>query len=125
MKKFMAWTLALICVLGFVVFRVSKNEAAKDCIEVQAMGADYRANTKQSNAYRALWNSLAWEENADPSMYDYIFLDGQVSIYYCSVDGIFYDMTNNKHVILSKEINDEVINSIKDLRFIRSTGDDQ
>ena len=128
MKKLMALILALICVLGFVIFRVSKNEKAKNCIEVQAMGADYRANAKQSNAYRVLWNSLEWEDNADYRGYDYIFIDrsidsqGTIYYYYDSFEGIFYDITNNKHANLPKEIKDEMINSLKDLTFVRGTG---
>ena len=87
------------------------------------MGADYQANAEQSNAYRALWNSLEWKEDANPSSYNYIFYDGQVSIYYNSLDGVFYDVTNNKHANLPKETNDQIRNSFKDLTFVRSNGD--
>ena len=99
------------------------NEESNQCITVWSMGANYEANIEQSNAYRALWNSLEWEENADPSRYNYVFFDSNISIYYDSGTGIFYDMTNKKHATLSEETNAEVRNSIKDLTFVRSNGD--
>lgn len=99
------------------------NKQSNQCIKVWSMGADYEANTKQSNAYRDIWNSLKWEEKDKLSSYDYIFYDGDISIYYDSVSGIFYDMTNNRSATLSEKTNDEVKNSFKNLTFIRSNGD--
>ena len=126
----MVLLLALMYVFGLAACSGSKdqdNKETQNCIKVWSMGADYQANVEQSNAYRALWNSLEWEEDADPNRYpnryNYIFFDGQVSVYYDSLDGVFYDMTNNKHANLPKETNDAIINSIKDLTFVRSNGD--
>ena len=126
MKKLLALVLVLACVFGLVACSGSKDQDNKEtpnCIKVWSMGADYQANAEQSNAYRALWNSLEWKEDANPSSYNYIFYDGQVSIYYNSLDGVFYDVTNNKHANLPKETNDQIRNSFKDLTFVRSNGD--
>ena len=92
-------------------------------IKVWSMGADYEADIEQSNAYRAIWDSLEWEKNGALNSYNFMFFDGQLTIYYDSIDGIFYDMTNNQYAILSEETNKEVRNSIKDLTFIQSHGD--
>ena len=126
MKKLIRLLLALTYVFGLAACSGSKdqdNKETQNCMQVWSMGADYQANIEQSNAYRALWSSLEWAEDADPSRYNYIFFDGKVSVYYDSLDGVFYDMTNNKHAYLSEETNNEIINSIKDLTFVRSTGD--
>ena len=126
MKKLIAFVLTLICVIGLCACNDNKNQSngeSDDCIKVWSMGGDYKANTEQSNAYRAIWENLEWEEGADPNRYNYIFFDGDTSIYYDSGDGIFYDMTNKKHATLSEEINTEVKNSIKNLTFVKSHGD--
>lgn len=99
------------------------KEGSNECIRVWSMGADYEANIEQSNEFRTIWNSLKWKENADPSRYNYMFFDGNISIYYDSGNGIFYDITNNKHAILSDEINAKVISIIKELTLIQSKGD--
>ena len=112
--------------IGLCACNDNKNQSngkSDDCIKVWSMGADYKANTEQSNAYRAIWENLEWEEGADPNIYNYIFFDGDTSIYYFSGDGIFYDMTNEKHATLSEEINTEVKNSIKNLTLVKSHGD--
>ena len=125
--KYLSLFLSFILVFSLVSCSDAENqydyETSNECIKVCSMGADYEANIEQSNVYRAIWNSLNWKEDANLSSYDYMFFDGPVTIYYYSLDGIFYDMTNNKHAILSEEINEEVRNSIKNLTFIQSQGD--
>ena len=127
MKKLIALVLVLVYALGLVSCNNSKNqsgnEESNDCIKVWSMGADYEADTEQSNTYRIIWGNLDWTEGADPTRYNYIFFDGDTSIYYDSGEGIFYDMTNKRHATLSEEMNTEVRNSINNLTFIQSHGD--
>ena len=125
--KYLSFFLSILMLFSFVgcseVNRSNVEDESDECIMVWSMGADYEATIEQSESYRAIWNSLEWKEEADPNRYNYIFIDGDLSIYYDSGTGIFYDMTNNKHAILSEEINDDVRSSIKDLTFIKSHGD--
>lgn len=126
MKRFCVF-LSLLLTLSFIGCNNIEDQTiykeSNNLIQVMAMGADYEASVEQSNAYRTLWNSLEWEENSNWKSYDYIFIDGDITIYYDSRGAGFYDITNGKHVILSEETNYAVKNSIKDLSFIKSNGD--
>jgi hypothetical protein len=96
---------------------------SKDCIVVIAMGATFEANLEQSNRYRDIWNSLEWKENAQMSSYDYVFEDGHIWYYYFSLDGIFYDVSNDRYTILSEMLKAEINDSFDNLTFVASCGD--
>ena len=93
------------------------------CFKVSAMGYDLEADAKQSNTFRAILNTLEWEENADWDSYDYWFNDGEIYIRYDSNKGILYDSTNNKHAILSEGTNNEIKTFVKELTFLQSRPD--
>ncbi len=63
-----------------------------------------------------VWEVGMWENDIAEAEYDYVFRDGNVEVRYSYDDGIFNDVTNNKHLILSSSLKAEV-NKIVD-RFI-------
>ncbi len=59
-----------------------------------------------------IWNESAWKNDVTEIEYDYVFRDENIIVKYLYDEGIFNDVTNNKHVVLSNEIREQVNNTI-------------
>ena len=76
---------------------------------------DLKISNEQAEEIKSVWNNASWENDVTKTEYDYVFRYGDREIRYSYEEGIFNDITSNKHLVLSDEQKTQV-NAIIDKR---------
>ena len=121
MKKLIALISAIGCVLAFVGCNSPKkfnvpNENNNESLPLTCYTAqqqswanpDLQITTEQAEFIIDVWNNSVWENSITKTVYDYVFRGDNIEVRYCYDEGIFDDVINNKHVILSEDIREQV-----------------
>lgn len=70
---------------------------------------DLKISNEQADAIKSVWDNASWENEVIQTEYDYIFHYGDSEeIRYSYGEGIFNDITSNKHLVLSAELKTSV-----------------
>ena len=65
---------------------------------------DLEISAQQANSIIGIWNRNVWENGVTETEYDFVFRGENLEIRYSYDKGIFNDIINNKHVILSEQM---------------------
>ena len=77
---------------------------------------DLEMSQEQMEYIINIWNSSSWENDITKTLYNYVFIGDNIEIRYCYNEGIFNDVINNRHIVLSDEAKmlvNEVIGNLK------------
>ena len=77
---------------------------------------DLEMSQEQMEYIINIWNSSSWENDITKTLYNYVFIGDNIEIRYCYNEGIFNDVINNRHIVLSDEAKmlvNEVIDNLK------------
>ena len=55
-----------------------------------------------------VWNDSSWDDGVKEAAYNYVFRGDNVEIQYCYDEGIFNDVVNNRHIVLSPNVKKQV-----------------
>ena len=121
MKKLTAVVLVLVWILVLCGCNSQENPAVSDectispslltCYSAQQpslKNPDLEISQEQAEFIIGVWNDSAWENDITKTVYDYVFRGDNIEVRYCYDEGIFNDVINNKHVILSEDIREQV-----------------
>ena len=121
MKKLITLVLAIGCVLALFGCNSQENSNVSDennneassltCYSAQQpslKNPDLEISQEQADFIIGVWNDSAWENDITKTVYDYVFRGDNIEVRYCYDEGIFNDVINNKHVILSEDIREQV-----------------
>ena len=121
MKKLITLVLAIGCVLALFGCNSQENSNVSDennneassltCYTAQQpswANPDLQISQEQAEFIIGVWNNSVWENDITETEYDYVFRGENIEVRYCYGEGIFNDAINNKHVILSEDIREQV-----------------
>ena len=121
MKKLTAVVLVLVWLLVLCGCNSQENSNVSDennneasfltCYTAQQSSwanPDLQISQEQAEFIIGVWNDSAWENDITKTEYDYVFRGDNIEVRYCYGEGIFNDVINNKHVILSEDIREQV-----------------
>lgn len=69
---------------------------------------DLQMSKDQAQFIIQVWNDSVWEDDVSKTAYDFVFHCGDREVRYCYDAGIFNDWTNNKHMVLSSDMREQV-----------------
>ena len=121
MKKLITLVLSLVCIVSFSACNSQEVPATSDeyaispslltCYTAQQpswANPDLQISQEQAEFIIGIWNNSVWENDITETEYDYVFRGENIEVRYCYGEGIFNDTINNKHVILSEDIREQV-----------------
>ena len=78
---------------------------------------DLKISNEQADAIKSVWDNASWQNDVTKTEYDYVFRYSDREVRYSYEEGIFNDITSNKHLVLSDEQKTQV-NAIIDKRVV-------
>lgn len=69
---------------------------------------DLKISNEQAEELKSVWNNASWQNDVTKTEYDYVFRYGDREVRYSYEEGIFNDITSNKHLVLSAELKTSV-----------------
>lgn len=64
---------------------------------------DLKISNEQAEEIKSVWNNASWQNDVTKTEYDYVFRYSDREVRYSYEEGIFNDITSNKHLVLSDE----------------------
>jgi len=127
MRKLIALVLALICILTFdgcspyddqqdAEVSTTQNNyilpaSLLTCYTAEQpyyLNADLEISQEQAEYIIMVWNDRSWDDGIKEVAYNYVFRGDNVEIQYCYDQGIFNDVLNNRHIVLSSNVKKRV-----------------
>ena len=121
MKKLITLVLSLVCIVSFSACNSQEVPATSDehaispslltCFTAEQSSwakPDLEISKEQAEFIIGIWNDSEWENDITKTAHDYVFRGDNIEVRYCYDEGIFNDVINNKHVILSDDIREQV-----------------
>ena len=69
---------------------------------------DLEISQEQAEYIIMVWNDSSWDDGVKEAAYNYVFRGDNVEIQYCYDEGIFNDVVNNRHIVLSPNVKKQV-----------------
>jgi hypothetical protein len=69
---------------------------------------DLEISQEQAKYIIMVWNDSSWDDGVKEAAYNYVFRGDNVEIQYCYDEGIFNDVVNNRHIVLSPNVKKQV-----------------
>ena len=131
MRKLIAFVLTLVCILIFDGCSPYDNQRDAEISTTQNdyilpaslltcytadqphyLNPDLEISQEQAEYMITVWNDSSWNDGIKEAVCDYIFRSENIEIQYCYDEGIFNDVLNNRHIILSSHIKKKVNQTI-------------
>ena len=121
MKKLVALVLSFICTVVFMGCNLqdTSETSGENNISYSPLicytatqpswaKPDLELSQEQAEFIIEVWSNSDWENDITKTEYDYVFRGDNVEVRYCYDEGIFNDVINNKHVVLSDDVREQV-----------------